>query len=364
MKFIVPDYYLDFNCKCGDCRHSCCEGWPVRISRKEYYRLLGSDCSSATRSKLDSALKVCLSPTGEAYAELSKDWNGLCKLHREDGLCALQAELGEEGMPEVCRQFPRNTKRISDSCECSCSNGCEAVVELLMGLKEPMSFVVTDISSAPKFEVKITSDAYEVCHKSIRILQDRSLSLPDRFLQLGNYLSDAPQFVRESAGRSLAYQVLLAFDRFYEDSTSIGEFCLISQRYYCVEGKEKLSDEELQTIDDKYRSACKHLDTLLPDWPILLEQLMVNHMFYNRFPYTNPQINQQDAFLTLAIAYAFVRINLLGFMADQTDLVMLSDFFAAMFRLIDHSDFNNLAVKLFRQIKIPVQQCVPELLSL
>ena len=31
MKIIVPDYYKDFKCLAGDCKHSCCIGWEVDI---------------------------------------------------------------------------------------------------------------------------------------------------------------------------------------------------------------------------------------------------------------------------------------------------------------------------------------------
>lgn len=364
MKYLVPDYYHSFKCKCGECRSSCCDGWPVRISRGEYYRLVGAVCSDELRSRLDRALKLCPEPGEECFAEISYDWNGICRLHREDGLCALQAELGEDSLPEVCRLFPRSTKRLGEVCECSCSNGCEAVVELLMKRTEPMGFSEAEHSSPPKFELKLTLSAQEVCRSSILHLQNRSLSLSERLTRLGNYLTEAGYFSPNPENRSLAYRVLLAFDRFYEDSVSVGDYCIASQRYYNVEGKELLTEKELALTDKKYLAAALHLNTIYPEWPILLEQLLVNHMFYNRFPYSLPQSDKHDAFLTLAITYGFLRINLLGYMADKKDASELPDVLAAMFRMIDHSDFQSIAAKLFRNIKIPVQQCVPELISL
>lgn len=34
--FLVPDDYADFSCKCGQCRHTCCDGWAVTFPREDY----------------------------------------------------------------------------------------------------------------------------------------------------------------------------------------------------------------------------------------------------------------------------------------------------------------------------------------
>ena len=62
-EFLVPDYFLDFSCKMGDCRRACCVGWPVSISMKEYFSLIGLDCEKELRVKLDCGLKVASYPS-------------------------------------------------------------------------------------------------------------------------------------------------------------------------------------------------------------------------------------------------------------------------------------------------------------
>jgi lysine-N-methylase len=332
---------------------------------KEYYRLIGINCTHKLRAKLDCALKICPQPSMECYAEMSTDWCGICMMHREDGLCALQAELGEESLPEVCRLYPRNVKRLTDSSECSCSNSCEEVVELLMNCKETLWFEEITLSVDPEFEIDITSKKLECCKKSISMIQDRSLLLPERFINLGNFLCGADFFSnRRPDHLSLAFQVLQVFDKYFEYSSSISDYCKTSQSYFSIEGKEKLSEEDLKTIAEKYLSASEHLEAILPDWQLLFEQLIVNHMFYNNFPYTDPQETVNDAYLSLVITYSFLRFNILGFMSDKTDLQKLVDFFAAMFRLIEHSDFEYAAVNLFKEEKYPVQDGINQLLRI
>lgn len=363
MKYIVPEYYKDFKCKCGNCRHSCCEGWPVRISMKEYYRLLGINCSKKLRVKLDRALKICPEPTTSCYAEISNDWNGFCLLHREDGLCSLQIELGESNLPEICRIYPRKAVHLSENYECSCSNSCEEVVELLMNQKTPLLFEENDLSIHPKFEMRVPLLQYEECMKLISIIQDRSQPLPERFLVLGNHLAGNDIYIKNSKDLSLAFQLLFTLDKFYESSISISDYCRSAQNYFCMNNKEMLSEDDLNLICERYIAASNHLEALLPDWQLLFEQLIVNHMFYRTFPFTDRQNQREDTFLSLVAIYSFLRINLLGFMADKSDRNQLVDFFAAMFRLIDHSDFDLISVKLLKSKKYSATDYVPQLLK-
>ena len=56
--FLVPDNYADFHCKCGKCRHTCCDGWAVTFPREDYFRLLSVPCSPELRRKLDTSLHL------------------------------------------------------------------------------------------------------------------------------------------------------------------------------------------------------------------------------------------------------------------------------------------------------------------
>ena len=137
--FLVPDNYADFHCKCGQCRHTCCDGWAVTFPREDYFRLLSVPCSPELRRKLDTSLHLADDPTPERYAELLPNWEGHCPLQRADGLCALQAECGEEAISSTCRYYPRGIRTMDDD-ECSCSASCERVVEMLLHRLPPMTF--------------------------------------------------------------------------------------------------------------------------------------------------------------------------------------------------------------------------------
>mgnify|MGYP006874698003 CR=1 FL=1 len=37
--FVYPDYYKEFKCIAGECRHSCCIGWEIDIDEETYKRM-------------------------------------------------------------------------------------------------------------------------------------------------------------------------------------------------------------------------------------------------------------------------------------------------------------------------------------
>ncbi len=364
MKYIIPEYFKSFKCKCGSCKHCCCEGWPVRISMKEYYRLLGINCSKKLRAKLDCALRNCSEPDTVCYAEISTDWNGVCMLRREDGLCSLQKELGENTLPEICRLYPRRLVQLSDTNLCSCANSCEEIIELLFALQSPMQFEESDLSMNPKFEVKGPKHQFENCKYAISILQDRTRSLPERLITLGNFLSGYEWCTKDTKDLFLAYQFLYSLDKIYEDNRSVSDYCRSAEHYFCIDRKDTLTKEDLMMISEKHGLALRYLDIHLPEWQEIMEQLLVNHMFYSTFPYTEDLDTADDAYLSLVIIYSFLRINLLGFMCKQINRNLLINFFAAMFRLIEHSSFDYVAVKLLKGMNYSVQELVNQLLHI
>ena len=129
--FLVPAYYTRFRCKGGSCRHTCCEGLAVNITMEEYYRLAGAGCSPELQGKMNVALHLLSQKTPERYGCISPDFFGHCRLLTEDGLCALQSELGFDALPAVCKYFPRSMK-FEAVPQCAMANACEGVLELFL----------------------------------------------------------------------------------------------------------------------------------------------------------------------------------------------------------------------------------------
>lgn len=207
--FLVPDNYADFHCKCGQCRHTCCDGWAVTFPREDYFRLLSVPCSPELRRKLDTSLHLADDPTPERYAELLPNWEGHCPLQRADGLCALQAECGEEAISSTCRYYPRGIRTMDDD-ECACSASCERVVEMLLHRLPPMTFRRMHLSFAMPLppretDAALTAETRQLRRDVVTMLQAREVPLASRMMGIRAAL------VLEESGRQTSESRLAAF---------------------------------------------------------------------------------------------------------------------------------------------------------
>lgn len=92
-------YYDTFRCVAGACADSCCHEWEVQVDADaaRRYRALPGPLGDALREALRTEDE-------ETFMTLRK---GKCPMWRADGLCRIQAELGEAALCRVCREFPR-----------------------------------------------------------------------------------------------------------------------------------------------------------------------------------------------------------------------------------------------------------------
>lgn len=74
------------------------------------------------------------------------------------------------------------------------------------------------------------------------------------------------------------------------------------------------------------------------------EHIIVNHMFYEDFPYSKKHENIRGSFVSLAAVYSFLRFNAIGYCIKDPTREAFVDIAAALFRLIEHSKFDNNAV--------------------
>jgi len=321
-RFLVPDFYTEFSCKCGDCRRSCCEGWDVAISQKEYFDLLSVRSSDELNSRISRAFYIPKDATPDRYAMLNHDWLGNCPLRSHDGLCMLHAEAGEEYLPEVCRMYPRGLRK--DLSEASLSNSCEKVLEMLIERKTPLRFVEEDINaSGAGYEVPSRMSLRMQC---IGILQDRNSTMTESFESVGFLISG-----KRAAKRPFeeCLSVMLDFCELYaENESSLQRYCENSIRYLTG-----ISENE-------YLKRRSILSKKFPDIEAIQENIMVNHLFVSKFPYSETRENETEEYESLCAMLCFICVlvlgNIMGIDSEQ-DLV---DLLASTFRVAEHSAFH------------------------
>lgn len=381
-EYLMPDYYPNFSCKMGGCRAACCEGWPISFSLEDYHHLMGESCSEAMRRRLDTGLRVKLHPTPEAYAEISPRYDGNCPMRLEDGRCALHAEMGEGALSYVCRLYPRGV-RADGEYECSCANSCEAVVELLFSRDEPIEFIRREMTfdipkPAPRsvfFET--LGREQEIRLWLIRQLQNQMLPMPQRMMAMGHALwaldealstRDAAQVDRLMRGQRRVHPLqpheLSQGHLDFGLKIAHGMIELLDERSDSI---RRFGETSLAVIDgsfERYALARAHFETALPKWEIWFEHLLVNHMFFSRFPFQDRPVSLKDEFVALCAVYALLRFLGIGWMWEKTDESAFADVASAAFRLVDHTAFDRYAAKMMKELGCNDWDRVHDLISL
>lgn len=334
-EYLVPDYYPEFACKMGACRHACCEGWPVCIGVDDYFKLLGAECRPEFRRLMDVAVQVLRDPTPDRYAQIAPDLDGNCRLRAKDGRCALQLELGEEYLPDICRLYPRGV-RGQGYYRCSCSNSCEATVELLMGRKEPLHLMYLPLSLVNDSVQVEESELRELEAREltfIKMLQNRNKPLSERLIdvcdELGAFDEDGetPDLIS-----TLGY-AMNVMNGLCSQSDTVREYGRIASEKYDAGGLN----------EENYLKARDDLERRFPDWEILFEHLLVNHMFFSLFPYGGGHAPLPDMGLGLCSVYMLLRMLCLGCVDGMTTEEQLADLLSDAFRFIDHTDYYGFA---------------------
>ncbi len=338
--FLMPDYYIHFMCKMGECRHACCEGWPVSISRDDYFRLLGLECDADLRRRIDCGAHILDHATPERYAQITHKYDGQCHMRMEDGRCAIQATLGEDLLPEVCRLYPRALRTTGHN-ECSCTASCERVIEMLFFRKEPLSLIEREIEYTPLrngtntvFD-ETSGNEQEFRLQLIKIIQDRSLPLNRRIINLGKELKVETKADNSECPIDTMRQIVSILD---EKSVSL-----------CDYGVSIL--DQITSID-KYQVLKAVFESCYPDWQSGIENVIVNHLFYSRFPFGDEGMSFKDEFYALCLIYALIRFLCIGAVGVSDGDEYLTDVLAAAFRMIEHMPFHKYASALMHGLGI------------
>lgn len=347
--FWVPAYYEKFACKAQHCRNTCCQGLEIRITQAEYFRLAGMDCPADLRQKLDLSLHVLPHPDEYAYACLSPDFFGRCRMMDGQGLCALQCACGYEALTSVCRYFPRSP-RLAAVPTCAVSNACEETLELLWEEAAadipwtctgvPLTFDLAGSVSKDDDPEAAETARFHRC--AAEIMAEEALLLPERFSLLSflarqQTLPDAGEIpALLSAARSafplrVPRAVLLAIlakaGEDYPELTSSSD----------AAGRILASCEEVLTEGDLAR-ALAGISDAFPGFLPFLSRVLANELYYSGFPRPDRLAPEHAAAVlpVLVFALLFVLQGALPSLHTRDELIDLT---AAFFRMADLTPF-------------------------
>lgn len=150
MLITKPAYFDTFRCIAAGCPDSCCKEWEVQVddASAAFYRSLTGPLGDRLREVLRE----------EDGAFLMTITEGRCPMWRDDGLCRIQAELGEEALCHTCREFPRLTHDYGDFIERGLELSCPEAARIILNAP-PAPYHAEEI---PGGEAEYDTDAMAV----------------------------------------------------------------------------------------------------------------------------------------------------------------------------------------------------------
>ena len=237
MLITKPDYFDRFQCIAGACPDSCCKEWDVQVddTSAALYRSLPGPLGDRLR-------EVLTQEDGESVMTILE---GRCPMWREDGLCRIQAELGEEALCKTCREFPRLTHDYGDFLELQLELSCPEAANFILSQNAPVTVTLeADGGEDPEYDEEAMSVLKATREQVLELIYDQSHPVPEAL----------------AAALLFGYQAQNQLDgeeaqNFHADSAleSVREFA-------------KIPDP--QEMTDFFLS----LEVLTPEWRTLLQQ--------------------------------------------------------------------------------------------
>ena len=163
-----PDYFDRFRCIADKCPDSCCKEWEVQVddNAAAYYRSLPDSLGDRLRETLRTE-------GGETVMTIL---DGRCPMWRQDGLCRIQAELGEAALCKVCREFPRLTHDYGDFLELGLELSCPEAARLILNADSTTLIAVeSEGGSAPEYDAEAMTVLKATREQMLFLLSDTSL---------------------------------------------------------------------------------------------------------------------------------------------------------------------------------------------
>ena len=170
MQLFQPDYFEQFHCIAAACPDSCCKEWDVLVDEDSaaLYRSLGGSLGDRLRQVLQK------DEDGNMVMTIQ---DGRCPMWQQDGLCRIQALLGEEALCQVCRDFPRLTHDYGNFIERGLELSCPEAARLILAAKH-RDFLCRELPGceAPEYDTEVMEILLRTRKEALELLYDDRFS--------------------------------------------------------------------------------------------------------------------------------------------------------------------------------------------
>lgn len=204
----VPAFYDSFHCIAGKCTDTCCVGWEIDIddkSAKRYAKIKGEFGEKLHKNIEEGHFKLF---PGDR-----------CPFLRQDGLCDMICNLGEDSLCDICREHPRFVEVYGDIMEKGIGLCCEEGVRLLLESKgtatSPIAFAECEIDDEPddipKDAIEARDAIFEERKHLFKILADHSRPLDERLVEIMDFALETSGFEFEAESDLQTKEILTSW---------------------------------------------------------------------------------------------------------------------------------------------------------
>ncbi|WP_080832496.1 flagellin lysine-N-methylase [Cohnella massiliensis] len=355
-KALMPEYMKDFKCIGAECEDTCCAGWRVSIDQQTmgmYHK--SSHAELSKKFKTEIVLNPVSERTATHYARMNVNPStGNCSFLTE-GMCSIQAALGEDYLSQTCATYPRVVNVVNELQEVSTQLSCPEAARVVLLNPRGIQFYYEDkltwrnLQFSSKFSTEHTKNQlarafWDIRVAAIRIMQDRRYHLEHRFMQLA-VLADQ---IQESLDTQKAYSIPQIIESFFDGLDQGSELneeaafpvdpqfqlkltnkilltILEKKLWHNVRYEECLNDylAGMQEVNEQniaqvtqHFNRIKHqfYEPFIKEYAYIFENYIVNYIYATAYPLTNNRSIFENT-CYLGIILSLLRTQLIGMSA-------------------------------------------------
>lgn len=262
MRYTIPDYYFEFKCIVDQCEDTCCAGWQIGIdetSAQRYWKEKGP---------FRRTLRKNINFHGSVFRQQP---DGSCAFLREDGLCEMVLQMGEEALCRTCHYYPRHIEEFENEREITLSVSCPEVAKILMNRRMPVHFLHKKDEKEeiyPDYDPIFFDQLQEAREVMIQILQNRSLPASVRALLILGLAHDMQ--LRFNGGSFFTCQQLYSRYQSREAASYASEWLKGKEKNACQAVREE-NQQEVHVAAVCFAQLYE-LEHLRSDWEMVLRE--------------------------------------------------------------------------------------------
>lgn len=349
-----PAYLEQFQCIGSACADTCCTLWKITIDKQTYRKYQSLENANLRKRIKEHSVKD--KKTGEAYFEMNQttgDCPMLC-----DGLCSIQATMGESYLSRTCSTYPRIIFETGEVFEASAQTSCPEVVRLLLfsehatdlSTYEGDSLSVSNLKSAKikNHSSKKHETTLQIRELCFEIVKNREFTLEHRMIMLGVLFDnirvpfekgsdqEVLDFLAEFKTEITINAELRNYDAFPQDSLYafqvlnnslmelLPEFRWNRRYNECMDDYLKGMQKNGSTLEKSFSVYRQARDREFLEYvqskPYVFENYVWNYFYQNFAADIMNGEKMFDFFTKLVIDYSLIRLHLVGMAAQREGL--------------------------------------------